>query len=202
MIESMSDPQSDYDSPWKDILERFLRQFLQFFFPAVHDGIDWNREYTFLDKEFQKLTRDAEVGRRFADKLVQVYTRDGEPLMVMIHIEVQGGYEADFAKRMYVYNYRIYDRFEHQVISLAALTDDSSTWRPASFGWKRWGFSLAINFPMVKLLDYDDPAALESNPNPFAIITLAHLKVRETRKDPLQRFEWKCRITRALYERG
>ncbi len=33
-------------------------------------------------------------------------------------------------------------------------------------------------------------------------MTLAHLKVRETRKDPLQRFEWKWRITRALYERG
>ncbi len=103
---------------------------------------------------------------------------------------------------MYVYNYRIYDRFEHQVISLAALTDDSRTWRPASFGWQRWGFSLAMNFPMVKLLDYNDPLALERNPNPFAIVTLAHLKVRETRKDSLQRYEWKWRIIRALYERG
>ncbi len=59
-----------------------------------------------------------------------------------------------------------------------------------------------MNFPVVKLLDYDDPVALECNPNPFAIVTLAHLKVRETRKDPLQRYEWKWRITRALYERG
>jgi len=192
----------DYDSPWKDILERFFFDFVEFFFPDVHAGIDWDREYTFLDKEFQQLVRDSEMGRRLVDKLVRVYTRDGEPLMVLTHIEVQGTYERDFAERMYVYNYRIYDKFRFPVVSLAVLTDERPTWRPASFGYKRWGFRLEMEFPMTKLLDYNDMATLENNPNPFAIVVMAHLKVLETRHAPHERIEWKWHLTMALYERG
>ena len=62
---------NDYDSPWKDILEAYFREFVKFFFPVVHDGIDWSRKYEFLDKEFQKIVQDAETGRRLADKLVK-----------------------------------------------------------------------------------------------------------------------------------
>jgi hypothetical protein len=197
----MSD-QPDYDSPWKDILERFFFDFVEFFFPEVHAGIDWDREYTFLDKEFQELVRDSEMGRRLADKLVRVHTRDGEPLMVLTHIEVQGTYERDFAERIYVYNYRIYDKFRFPVVSLAVLTDERPRWRPASFGYKRWGFRLEMEFPMAKLLDYNNMASLENNPNPFAIVVMAHLKAMETRHVPYERFEWKWHLTMALYERG
>jgi hypothetical protein len=67
--------------------------FVGFFFPDVHAGIDWEKEYTFMDKELQQLVRDSEIGRRLADKLVRVHTRDGAPLMVLTHIEVQGAYQ-------------------------------------------------------------------------------------------------------------
>ena len=39
----MSD-QPDYDSPWKDTLERFFFDFVGFFFPDVHAGIDWDTD--------------------------------------------------------------------------------------------------------------------------------------------------------------
>jgi hypothetical protein len=197
----MSD-QPDYDSPWKDILERFFFDFVGFFFPDVHAGIDWDKEYTFMDKELQQLVRDSEIGRRLADKLVRVHTRDGSPLLVLTHIEVQGAYERDFAERIYVYNYRIYDKFRCPVVSLAVLTDESPGWRPASFGYKRWGFHLEMKFPMTKLLDYNDAAALEHNPNPFAIVVMAHLKTLETRHTPRERFAWKWHLIMALYNRG
>lgn len=38
----------DYDSPWKDAVERYLPEFLRFYFPAAYAGIDWSREYVFL----------------------------------------------------------------------------------------------------------------------------------------------------------
>ena len=194
--------QPDYDSPWKDILERFFFDFVGFFFPDVHAGIDWDKEYTFMDKELQQLVRDSEIGRRLADKLVRVHTRDGSPLLVLTHIEVQGAYERDFAERIYVYNYRIYDKFRCPVVSLAVLTDESPGWRPASFGYQRWGFRLEMEFPMTKLLDYNDAAALEHNPNPFAIVVMAHLKTLETRHTTRERFAWKWHLTMALYNRG
>ncbi len=122
-----------------------------------------------MDKEFQQLVRDSEMGRRLADKLVRVHTRDGGPLMVLAHIEVQGQYERNFPERLYVYNYRIYDKYRCPVVSLAVLTDENPRWRPTSFGYKRWGFRPEIEFPMTKLLDYNDMAMLENNPNPFAL---------------------------------
>ncbi len=56
---------------------------------------------------------------------------------------------------------------------------------------------------MVKLLDYkDDWEALENNDNPFAIVTMAHLKTKETHNDPDARKAWKFRLTTMLYDRG
>lgn len=62
----------EYDSPWKVILERYFQDFMAFFFPDAHDDIDWNRGYESLDTELQKIVRDAEIGKRLADKLIKV----------------------------------------------------------------------------------------------------------------------------------
>ena len=64
---------SDYDSPWKEALERYFPQFLAFLFPQIHAEIDWGRGWEFLDKELQQVVRDAELGRRLVDKLVKVW---------------------------------------------------------------------------------------------------------------------------------
>ena len=114
---------TDYDSPWKTALERYFPQFMALFFPEAYAGIDWSQGYAFLDKELQKVVRDAKLGRRLADKLVRVYGTDGVEDRVLVHIEVQGQPEPGFAKRMYVYNYRLFDRYDRPVVSLAVLGD-------------------------------------------------------------------------------
>ena len=43
---------------------------------------------------------------------------------MLVHIEVQGDADPDFAKRTYVYNYRILDRYDRRTVGLAVLTDD------------------------------------------------------------------------------
>ncbi len=68
----------DYDSPWKEALDLYFEAFVAFCFPAMHREIDWLRPYVTLDKELQKVTPDAEQGRRFVDKLVQVWRIDGQ----------------------------------------------------------------------------------------------------------------------------
>jgi hypothetical protein len=35
----------DADSPWKEALERYFKDFMAFFFPMAHAGIDWTRGY-------------------------------------------------------------------------------------------------------------------------------------------------------------
>lgn len=63
--------------------------------------------YEFMDQEFQQIVRDAELGKRLADKLVKIWRKNGQLTLVLAHIEVQSQYESGFAQRMFVYNYRI-----------------------------------------------------------------------------------------------
>jgi hypothetical protein len=44
-------PKSDYDSPWKEALERFFPEFLALLFPAIHARIDCRVPPEFLDKD-------------------------------------------------------------------------------------------------------------------------------------------------------
>jgi hypothetical protein len=193
----------DYDSPWKEALDRYFEPCMAFFFPHAHADIDWTRGYEMLDKELQPIVRQAKHGRRYVDKLVKVWLKDGQEKWLLIHIEVQASKEGEFPERMYVYNHRIFDRYGREVISLAILADDDPAWRPSRYEYARWGFRAGIEFPIVKLLDHAPRyQELEADPNPFAVVALAHLKALETRQSTAERHAWKVRLVKGLYERG
>jgi hypothetical protein len=193
----------DFDSPWKDVLHRYFEEFIAFFLPEAHADIDWEKGYEFLDKEFQKIVRDAELGRRLLDKLVKVQRKDGREAWVLVHIEIQGQEDEDLAKRIYTYNYRIFDRYDRPVASLVVLADDRIDWRPHAFDYNLWGTEAGLRFPAVKLKDLEaDWKALEQAPNPFSVIVMAHLKTTATRNDPASRLNWKLHLVKMLYERG
>ncbi|BAZ09331.1 hypothetical protein NIES4071_11390 [Calothrix sp. NIES-4071] len=176
---------------------------MEFFFPVAHNQIDWTREIQFLDKELQEVTADAEIGRRFADKLVKVYLKNGKEEWVLVHVEVQSQEEDDFAMRMYIYNYRIYDRYKKSVASLAILGDEKENWRPSQFGYSLFGCSLDFQFPIVKLVDYQQRLSeLENDGNPFATVVMAHLAALNTRSDRNERKVQKLALVRRLYEKG
>ena len=193
----------DYDSPWKEILERYFPDFMAFFFPHAAAQIDWSRGYETLDKELAQVVQDAELGRRYADKLLRVFLIDGSEEWLLVHIEVQGQRDADFARRMFVYAYRLFDRYAREIVSLAVLADPTPGWRPRRFAVGRWGSRLGLTFPSVRLTDYATRrAALETDDNPFATVVLAHLAAQATRHDPQARLGDKLALTRRLYERG
>lgn len=149
------------------------------------------------------MTRKAELGSRRVDHLVKVFRQGGEEIWVLVHVEVQSQDEAGFAERMYVYNYRLFDRHHRQVASLAVLADETHAWRPDGFGYDLWGCQVGIRFPAIKLLDYRTQwEMLEASNNPFAMIVMAHLKSLETNRDDQQRLDAKIWLIRRLYQRG
>ncbi len=194
---------ADFDSPWKEALDVFFQLFLAFFYPHIYNDIDWKRGFEALDKELQQIVPKSARGRRYVDKLVKVWLKSGHEVWLLLRVEVQTQRERSFALRMFVYNYRIFDRYNHQVVSLAVLADDDPNWQPNHYEDERWGWSLRMNFLPVKLLEYAGrEAELEANANPFARVVLAHLKALETRRNPTERHLWKFRLVRGLYERG
>ena len=96
-----------YDSPWKGIIDRYFPAFIAFFFPEIYREIDWAHSYEILDKELEKITRDAEFGKRHADKLIT----NPFATVVMAHLKTLATREdpdARFRWKMFIFR-RLYE---------------------------------------------------------------------------------------------
>jgi len=192
----------NYDSPWKEAVEHYFPEFIGFYFPEAYAQIDWSKEHVFLDQELRAVVQDAELGKRFVDKLVRVTLLNGDEKWIYIHVEVQGTRQAEFAKRMFIYNYRIYDRYDKPVASLAVLADEHTHWRPDYFSYSVLGSETSIRFPIAKLTDYHDKVdELLAADNSFAVVTATHILTQQTRKNDQERYQAKRLLVRLLYQR-
>ena len=131
-----------------------LSDFMAFYFSDAWQAIDWERPHRFLDQELQKIVPESDTGRRVVDKLVEVALIGGGEQWIHLHIEIQSSRESDFAERMMIYHYRIFDRFRRPVASLAVLADRQPGWRPGDYRQSVLGCHWTLEFPSVKLLDY------------------------------------------------
>jgi hypothetical protein len=104
---------------------------------------------------------------------------------------------------MYVYHYRISDRYERPIMSAAVLADEQADWRPDRFTRELWGCTIEMRYPVVKLLDWRDrEAELAAGTNPFVVVVQAHLAAQATREAVEARAQAKVRVIRDLYARG
>jgi len=195
-------PRNDFDGAWKTALDRYLQEFLALFFPAIHGDVDWSREPEALDSEFQQLSRGLRV-RRHVDKLFKVHLRDGQAAWVLIHIEFQARHDEDFTHRLFVYHYRIVDRYQRPVTTLAVLGDPDPAWRPDRYQAEQWGCKVWLKFPVLKLIDLAPRLdELERSENLFALVVAAYLHALKTRLGAVTRKDVKLRLIRRLYDRG
>ena len=192
---------SNYDTPWKLVIEHFFKQFMEFFFPDTATEIDWTKPHEFADKELLALEKKGRVGKKISDKLVKVFKTNGDQARVIIHIEIQGGRETSFPRRMFEYFYKIYNKHKMPLMCAAILTDTSHRWRPNCFITELWGCELTLKFPIVKLMDYE-LGFLDKSVHPIAKIIQAHLVALKTRGKHQLRLEQKLFLMKKLYPLG
>lgn len=194
---------TELDTPWKDVLDSFFQEFMELFFPDINLEIDWTKGYEFLDKELSKISKDTATGKRLVDKLIKVWCLNGQETWVLLHLEIQGQKEKDFQTRMFTYYYRLFDRYHKPIVSLAMLVDGQIKWRPTSYENSLWGCKIKFEFPVIKLIDFNDKRMeLAQTKNPFGLIVLAHLAALETKQDENRRYKFKRILTRWLYKHG
>ena len=117
------------DIAWKEIIEGFFPQFIDFFIPQVRDIIDFSKKPVSREQELHNIFPDKK-GEGIVDKLMEVYTKDGENPWIFIHIEIQNYKDKLFSRRMFKYFYRIMDRYEDKkIIACAILGDNNISWR-------------------------------------------------------------------------
>ena len=197
----MTEITANYDETWKEVIGDYFQSFLTFFYPEIHQHIDWNKPPISLDKELEQITASAETEKRYADKLFQVWLLDEQEIWILVHVEIQSQYDQEFSQRMFIYNYRAFDLYHKPVISLAILGDESQSWRPNSYQYGLGDSEVKIKFSIVKLLDYQWEDLAQSH-NLFAIVVMAHLKTKATTSNLTEREQWKWNLTRLLYEKG
>ena len=105
---------------------------------------------------------------------------------------------------MYVYNYRIYDRYKRTVVSLAVLGDERRSWKPNQFGYELWGCEVNFKFPIVKLrLLQTTVVSVRSQSQPQCLGGHGAFEgARNTQEMQRSRFASKLAMTRRLYSLG
>jgi len=158
------------DILWKGIIEDLFADFLRFFYSNADSLFDIDRGFEFLDKELGQLYPGVDIQHsKFVDKLVKVYKKDGAEEWLLIHIEVQGYHDKLFTRRMFTYFYRILDRFNKEVASIAIFTDNDQNYQPDRYEYNSLDTFNIFRFKTYKIKG-QDIAALEKSDNAFSIV--------------------------------
>ncbi|TDX02343.1 RpnC/YadD family protein [Dinghuibacter silviterrae] len=165
------------DILWKGMLERVFDDLLRFVFPHADRVFDLGRGFDFLDKELGAMNPmpGRKSDTRFVDKLVKVFLRDGSEEWILCHVEVQGTNDKDFAKRMFTYYARIFDRYDRPLTAIAIFTGKDGKKLPSMYIRKYVGAELTYKYNTLCILDYED-RSLAAKRNPFALVMLAAKK--------------------------
>jgi predicted transposase YdaD len=192
------------DILWKGMLERVFDDLLRFLFEDADLVFDLDRGFEFLDKELAELypEPDKKTDTRFVDKLVKVYQRDGTEEWVLVHIEVQAQHDAEFAKRMFKYYCRIFDRYDRPLTAIAIFTGKDGKRMPDRYQRNFEGTELTYRYNTLYILDFVE-SELEASGNPFALVALFAKKALQEGKilDP-ELLQQKLSLAKLLLSKG
>lgn len=195
---------ADYDSPWKEFLTVFFREFILLVLPELYAMIDWTRPPQFLDNELRRLTPRSETGRLYADRLVKVWLKNGQERAILIHIEAQSQFVVEIEARVFTYYARIWLELRLPIVSIVVYADKNPHWRPDRYVQELPGTRLDFQFHAVKLLDLDEAmlTAQAQNRNPAAFMLLAFRKAMETEQNVELRYEARKQLITLTIEYG
>jgi hypothetical protein len=131
----------DHDRLFKELLENFFVEFIALFFPEIHATVDFSG-LSFLQQE---VFTDVTSGDKHRVDLLAEVGLPGEDGLILIHIESQAQYQADFAKRMFIYFSRLYQKFQRPILPIAVFSYPESQDEPDVF---------QVGFPFLNVLRF------------------------------------------------
>ncbi|QQK79300.1 Rpn family recombination-promoting nuclease/putative transposase [Salicibibacter cibi] len=172
----------DQDGLWKKVITDLFKPFMLFFAPDLYDKLDWSRMPDSLEQELHR-TFPVIEGKRYTDKLMKIHLKDGKEQWILAHIEVQGYKDDDFSERMFQYFYRIFDKYQQKIFTIALLADPDRSFKPTVYDYHFHGTTLTYIYNTYKFLDQDEEELLQSD-NPFAYVVLAGIYTLKSKKMP------------------
>lgn len=167
-------PPRQNDELLKGAFEENFPDFLRFLYPDADDIFDFSQAIQFMDKELLSIVPDRErkQGKRVADLLAKVFLKDGSTNYILLNTEIEGGSDKEFAKRIYQYNYRIFDRYAISVATIAVYTGDVGQSSPSAYHSQVLDTSLNFKYRTYHIFDHREDELLAMN-NIFGLVVLA-----------------------------
>lgn len=154
----------DHDRLFKELISTFFIEFLELFLPLVARDIDRN-SIQFLPQEV--FTDVTSGDKKEIDLLVKVKYRQQDAYF-LIHIENQAYSQQEFAKRMFKYFARLYEKYDLPIYPVVIFSfDEPKRLEPKNH---------SVTFPGLNVLDFN-----------FAAIQLNQLSWRDylTQQNPV-----------------
>ena len=152
----------EHDQVWKELLWTNFREFIELFYPDVAERLDLTN-ISLRDKE---LFTDFTTGnRRELDVLAEVNTKDGEPEIILVHVEIQTRRDSDIPFRMWQYYSLLRLRHNHKVFPLVVyLSPGAGGLTEERYSEELFGRNiLAFNYSVVGLPDLSADEYLEKD---------------------------------------
>lgn len=167
-------PPKQNDELLKGAFEENFLDFLRFLYADADDIFDLSKDIEFMHKELLAIIPDRErkKGKRIADLLAKVYLKDGTEKWILVHTEIEGGRQEDFAFRLFQYHYRIFDRYNVPVETIAVFTGDNNQPRPNEYRYQVVETQIHFRYLTYHIFDHGEEELLAMN-NAFALIVLA-----------------------------
>ena len=186
------------DTLWKGIIEDLVEEFIRYFFPDVVGQINFGKGFSFFDKELARLSPLSEANSRQADKLICAWLKNGQEQWFLIHVEVQGYGDPEFAKRMFQSAYRIMDRFQRPVVALVIYTDTNRRYHFTEYLESFFGMEIYYQFRAFVLMDFG-PGELLKDDNIFGLaLEAAREELERNKKTDQERLISKIGLVRYL----
>lgn len=100
-----------HDQLFKELIHTFFKEFLQVFFPEVHDQIDFQSIHPLSEEVFTDLH---EGKMRRLDIVIETKLK-GLDTVLIIHVEPQSYKEKNFHERMYHYFSLLYNKYRKPI---------------------------------------------------------------------------------------
>ena len=195
----------EFDILWKDIIEFYIEEFVEFFMPDLYPKINFKQKPVFKDKELDKIFGDGKPKDvRRCDKLVQLHLKDGNKCWILAHIEVQKELGNTLPKRMFRYFYRIYDRYEEKskgIEAIAILLNHTDKNKYNTYSYKYGETTITYNYRTYELFETGEEE-LYDNKNPFSIVILASRYAIKFKDDEQKKASFKFKLARLAFERN
>ncbi|MBC7525773.1 MAG: Rpn family recombination-promoting nuclease/putative transposase [Flavobacterium sp.] len=189
------------DKAWKSIIDGLFRQFVEFFMSEIYDLIDFSVEPKSLDNEFKALFPESESDDRRVDKLFEVKLKNNDIKWILLHIEVQSYKDKDFAKRMYHYYSRIFDKYDKEIEAIAVYTYKSDLYKYNEYKQELRTTKLIYQYKIYDIA-IQDIKELKKSTNPFSFAIQTLIKAFGYEESDQKNFNFKLELTKLLLGSG